>query len=460
MLDTQLQRGWKELNGAQLVCLKTISRHRLLKLMMPRQVGKTHFGCWLNREVMRQNTNVSTLFLAKDFPSITRATKEKFAKLFPEDEFRVSAISGISHLGRNQKGGRGSGYMSGVDKVPDKLRGGTMGLIHWSEVAFSKFEAGTSFEDVYQQITLPMISRTRGLYLMESTPNGKNFWYHFWEEDKKFRRLKFDVDFCINVGAITREEVDFLEQTMHPDVFDQEMNCNFVTFTGRVYSEYEEKHLDTEFVPLPHEYVVVGIDIGFSGSASTALFGCWREGKLHIFDQVYGTHLRIGQFADKIEERMQAYKVERHRYVAYTDHDPEMVDELTQRRIKVTLADKVDAFACRLSIKEGLYADKVRVSHIRCPWLHREIQAAAWSDTRSDEMEMKGDPNGYHWDSEAALRYLWRGARVELEKPIEMPKGLDTGGMVEWKAKQAKREAKEASSSEAVKVKPGQAFEF
>lgn len=455
MIEAQLQRAWRELNGAQLVSLKTIAKYRLVKLMMPRQVGKTHFGCWLNREVMRQNTNLSTLFLAKDFPSITRATKEKFAKLFPEDEFRVSAISGISHVGRGQHQGRGSGYMSGVDKVPDKLRGGTMGFIHWSEVAFAKFEAGTDFTDVYQQITLPMVSRTRGLYLMESTPNGKNFWYDFWENDDKFRRLKFDVDFCINVGAITRQEVDFLEQTMHPDVFNQEMNCNFVTFTGRVFAEYGEKHQETDFHPEPHEYVVLGIDIGFSGSASSALFGCWRGGKLHIFDQIYGSHLRIGEFANKIEERMKTYAVERHRYVAYTDHDPEMVDELAQRRIKVTLADKVDPFACRMSIKEGLYGDIVRVSPIRCQWLHREMEAAAWSDRKADEMEMHGDPNGFHWDSEAALRYLWRGARVELEAPKEMPKGLDQGGVVEWQAKQAKKEQAQQSV-----VVGGQTFEF
>jgi len=454
MLDAQLQRAWHELNGAQIVCLKTIARHRLLKVMMPRQIGKTHFGCWLNREVMRQNTNMSTLFLAKDFPSITRATKEKFTKLFPEDEFNVSAISGISHVGRSQHKGRGAGYMSGVDKVPDKLRGGTMGLIHWSEVSFSKFEVGTDFQDVYQQITLPMVARTKGLYFMESTPNGKNFWYDFWENDDKFRRLKFDIDYCINVGAITRAEVDFLQNTMHPDVFDQEMNCNFVSFTGRVYGEYGERHQEVDFHPLPHEYVVLGIDIGFT-AASTALFGCWRNGKLHIFDQIYGSKLRTGQFADKIEERMQAYAVERHRYVAYTDHDPEMVDELKQRKIKVTLADKLDPFACRMSIKEGLHGNLVAVAPVRCHWLHRELESASWSEKRADEMEMKGDPNGNHWDSEAALRYLWRGARVELEAPRETPEGLDAGGMVEWKAKMAKKD-----SAQAAPLTPGQTFEY
>ena len=456
MLDAQLQRAWKELNGAQLVCLKTIARYRLVKLMMPRQIGKTHFGVWLNREIMRQNTNMSTLFLAKDFPSITRATKEKFAKLFPEDEFRVSTINGVSHQSRSQSQGRGTGYMSGVDKVPDKLRGGTMGFIHWSEVAFSKFEVGTDFTDVYQQITLPMISRTRGLYLMESTPNGKNFWHSFWNDDDKFRRLKFDIDFCINVGAISRPEVDFLEQTMHPDVFNQEMNCNFVTFTGRVFAEYTEAHHEFDFHPEPHEYIVLGIDIGFSSSASTAIFGCWRQGRLHIFDQVYGSRLRVGEFADKIEERMQTHGVERHRYVAYTDHDPEMVDELTKKRIKVTLADKVDAFACRMSIKEGLHADIVRVSPIKCQWLDRELVSASWSEKHADEMEMKGDPNEYHWDSEAALRYLWRGARVELKAPEKAPDGLDGNGMLEWHARENKREAMRQDK----RIEAGKTFDF
>lgn len=441
MLGQQLERAWSELNGAQLVSLKTIAEVRLLAVMAPRQVGKTHFGVWLNREVMRQNTNISTLFLAKDFPSITRATKEKFQKLFPEDVFTVSAINGIGHRSRGQHMGRGTGFVSGVDKVPDKLRGGTMGLVHWSEVAFSKFETGTNFQDVYQQITLPMIIKRRGLYYMESTPNGKNFWCKFWEEDENFTKLHFTVDFCLAVGALKREEVDFLERTMHPDVFSQEMHCKFVTFTGRVYSEYGEKHLETDFHPEMHEYVIVGIDVGFT-AASSAIFAVWRGGVLHIFDQIYGTHMRTGTFADRIEERLATYKVERRRWVAYTDHDPEMVDELVARGVKVTLADKTDLFACRMSIKEGLWANNVRVNHIKCQWLHRELDAANWSDKYPDEMEEKGDPNTNHWDSEAALRYLWRGARVELEKPEEKPEGMDENQNAEWIAQKAKREAR------------------
>lgn len=449
--ETPYDRAFRELNPCQLSVLAAMrQKQKLIAVMMPRQVGKTHFGIWAIRELMRQNTNAQAIFLAKDFPSITRNTQDKFLKLFPSEEFSVTT-QGVKYHNPTQEAHRGMCFMSGVDRNPHKIRGGTMGFAHWSEVAFSRFEKGESFKTIHQTVVLPMISRTAGYYYMESTPHGSNFWKQFWEEDSRdpealsrgFNKMLFPLDLCIALGAITREQADFMEKSMHPDVFKQEMMCLFVAFQGKLFSEFnpDRHHLADSFGPEPHEKVIVGIDVGHTAGFS-ALFATWRGKKLHIFDQIYQQGLRISQMADLIDGRIQHWGVERANYSAYTDHDVEMVEELRDRHVKVTLAEKTDPFAARMDIKDALFFDKIAWSVTRCQPLDKEVGAAVWSEKRVDEMEERGDPMAGHWDSEASLRYLWRGSKVELEKPEEMPDAIkdDQVSAEEWEKTKKRRE--------------------
>lgn len=435
------QRAMTELNVPQLVTVKMLAKHKLVAIMMPRQVGKTHVNVWMVREVMRQNSNAQCAFLMKDYPSIMRATREKFAKLFDPNEFKISSINGITHHNISQEANRGACFLTGVDKSPDKIRGGTMAYVGWSEVAFAKFETGTNFEDMQQQIILPMVSRTRGMIMMESTPNGSNFWRTFWENPGGFKCIRFGLDFCIDTGALSRETVDFMQANMHPDVFKQEMECEFVAFTGRIYSEFSELNRENIPPPEPHEYVVVGVDIGFSGSNSAAIFGVWRDGILCVFDQIYVAGHRHDELAHLIDQRMQFHKVRKENYSCYTDVDEELLEEMNTRGMKVTYADKLDTFACRLSIKEALYLKKILVSPIHCKELIAEVLQATWSEKKIDDMEYSGDPNNGHYDSEAAFRYLWRGAKLERERPESVPEHAkeDPNSAMIWKERKEAR---------------------
>ncbi len=449
--DTPYDRAFRELNAVQMALLVRMKQgQKLIAAMMPRQVGKTHFGIWCIREAMRQNTNTQTIFLAKDFPSIVRNTQEKFFKLFPSEEFSVTT-AGVKYPNPTQKAHRGACYMTGVDKNPHKIRGGTMGFVHWSEVAFSRFEKGESFRSIHQTVVLPMISRTFGFYYMESTPFGSNFWKAFWEEDPEdpeslsrgFVKIVFSLELCIALGAITREQADFMEKSMHPDVFKQEMLCQFVSFKGKIYAEYDPAVHDVDFEPERHEKVIIGIDVGHT-AAFSALFGVWRGGRLYIFDQIYQKGLRIKQMADLIEHRLDHWRVPREMWTAYSDHDPEMIEELLARKVKVALVDKTDKFASRLDLKDALYMKKIAFPVNRAPELKKEVNSAVWSDKVADEMDESGDPNDGHWDSEASLRYLWRGTKMEIEKPEEMPERVakHQESAAEWEKTKGRREAK------------------
>jgi len=445
-----IEIAWCELNAVQLAALHRLLRVKLFACMMPRQVGKTHLGIWMIRQVMRQDTNAMSMFLAKDYPSIQRNTQDKFLKLFPGEEFNVNS-RGVSHHNPSQESQRGACYLSGVDKNPHKIRGGTMSLVHWSEVAFSQFQKGESFKTIHQTVVLPMISRTDGYYFMESTPHGSNFWKEFWEDDddmgKGFTKVVFPLEMCIALGAITRRQADAMESAMHPDVFKQEMLCMFVSFTGKLYSEYDPSRHHAYIEPEAHERVILGIDIGHTAGFS-CLFGLWRGKNFYVFDQIYQKGLRIGQMVDLIEKRMEQWKIPRDRYTSYTDHDPEMLAELQQRRIKVDLADKLDPFACRMAIKEGLHFGTIQLNPLRCQELDKEFDAATWSTTRADEMDERGDPNGGHWDSEASMRYIYRGSKVQLERPEEMPDAVakSEDAATEWQLGQKRREVKKSKS--------------
>ena len=364
-MDTIFSRAFADLNAAQLAALQTLRKHKLMALMMPRQVGKTHFGVWVNREIMRQNSNAQTTFLAKDFPSITRATREKFLKLFPSDEFEVS-INGVRHPNPTQRSQLGASYFTGVDRAPSKIRGGTFTYFHWSEVAFSQFQGGVSFQEILETVVLPTISRTQGLGLLESTPFGSNFWKEFWEEQNAFAKVKFPLDLCIELGAITRAQADFMQRTLHPDMFTQEMLIEFISFMGKIYREFTDKH-EGYIAPIqPHEHVIFGCDIGVTAAFCT-LFGVWRTNavtgrkRLEIFDQVYEKGLRKDQMAKEIFDRLRYHGIdvekpgERLRVSGYSDHDQEVIEELQKLKVPVSLADKLNTFACRLDLRSAFH---------------------------------------------------------------------------------------------------------
>lgn len=448
------EQAFRELNACQLAVLRAMQTNHLVGLMMPRQVGKTHFGIWAIRQTMLQNKNAQTMFLAKDFPSIKRNTQEKFLKLFDENDFNVTT-QGVEHVNKGPKA-RGACFLSGVDKNPHKIRGGTMAFVHWSEVAFSRFEQGQSFKTIHETVVLPTISRTHGYYLLESTPLGTNFWKDWWDAENGFLKIVFALELCIQLGAITRAQADFMQRTMHPDVFKQEMLCMFVSFLGKIYKEYDPSRHNAAANPEPHERIIIGIDVGYTAGFS-ALFAVWREGKLYIFDQVYQQGLRVDQMADEVQKKIDFYKIPKHQYTAYTDHDPDMVEELNKRKIPVKNADKLDRFACRMDLKSALYFDQLLVNPVKCPQLDKEMQAATWSEKHADEMEERGDPNAGHWDSEASLRYLWRGSKLELEKPEEVPDHVqqDPNAMAEWEARALRRRAQQSNI-----VIPGKTFEY
>lgn len=393
------------LKPVQALAAAAFFKHRRMLLMLPRQEGKTELGIRLIHSVMQDSQTRQALFLAKSQKAAKKASREKFARLFDKAEFKVTTEM-VTPLNPRS---RSACFIDSVDKEPDRMRGGTYWFIDWTEIAFSEFELGVTVDDVIQKILMPTFRQTNGYFFGESTPNGKNGWYDLWENaaDYGFAKMKIGLGQMVDMGLVSRNEYDNLRSTTHPDIFDQEYECKFVSFSGLVYSEMKEKQIQDFRLPPYLSHVVCGIDWGFNDA--TCLLAAYKQnGVMYIFDEIYVRRTLIDDFANMINEKKLVWDCRK--MIAVADHDPARIEELHLRGIECGNADKNNVLGCRLQIKELMFLNKI-VIHPRCVWLLKDIQSMEWS---SKKTENKREDVAYekcswgHYDAEAALRYLVR----------------------------------------------------
>lgn len=378
----------------------------------PRQYfGKTELGCRLGVDFVSRPYTKSGLFLAKDHPSAKKATREKFIRLADPEIFSVNTQQ-IYH----KKCKTSVHFIGSVDKEPDRLRGGTYGYVHWSEVAFSKIEKGETITGIFDKIVKPTLSLQDGYVLLESTLNGKNEFYDLYNDAKahKLHILHRSLGQMVEMGLVSQETYDFEKGQYHPDVFRQEFECEWVSFLGKAYPELNDSHIDPE-MPEPEEWqtLIFGIDWGFKPSATCVLFAYVRDGVLHVFDEHYALEETPIFTAEAVERRRFRHGG---RLAGVADHDPARIVELTNRGIPCANADKTNILGARMEIKEALWFSRIKF-HPRCVNTLRDLHAASWDNKKDGEIDYDQCTWG-HFDGEAALRYLIRMLKeAEAEEP-------------------------------------------
>ncbi len=397
-------------------------RHRRLLLSLPRQYGgKTELGVRLSYDILSEPRPKSCLFLAKDKKSGKKATREKFERLFTPDKFVVNTEQVyLKSMPSSVL------YMDSVDKDPDRIRGGTYAWMHWAEVAFSKIEKGETITSVFDKVFQPTLRMRNGYALLESTNNGKNGWYDLWNcaKDYGFKTLKIGLSDMVYMGLISVEEYDEIQRTTHPDVFRQEYECEWVTFQGRVYGEFDSvRHVDADMPgPEPWQMVVSAIDWGYSPSATCVLFAYVRDGVLNVFDEHYATQELGAITAEQIDAKRDYWRIQH--YAAVADHEADRIEELNRRGIVCGLASKANTLGARVQGKELFYFNKCKI-HPRCKNLIRDLEAAVWHPKKEGELDDTQCTWG-HWDAEAAFRYLIRElSEMEKIEPIKNPHAGD-----------------------------------
>jgi hypothetical protein len=428
-----------ELRPLQAMAASILFRKRRLMLCLPRQKGgKTELGVRLMQDLCFKPFTSSALFLAKSRPAARKAVREKFLRLFDPSIFSVN-----TEIVYNKSYKTSQCFIDSVDKDPDRIRGGTYALIHWSEVAFSKIEGDHSIKDVFDKVINPTLTETNGYALLESTNNGKNGWFDLWNMAPEFgfATLRVSLSDMVYLGLCPRDEYDRIKATTQPDVFLQEYECEWVTFTGKTYPEFiPGRHILPDMEgPKDWQRTVIGIDWGYTPSATCALFAYVENGAVHVYDEHYQKEEMPIKTAEAINALMARWKVQQ--YSAAADHEQDRIDELNLRGITCGKAKKVDVLGNRVQIKELFFLNKLYI-HPRCVNLIRDLEAAIWHPKKSDKGEIDDSQCTWgHFDAEAALRYLIREfGDFEEEKPLENPfAATDQTSAAEWAMQAQKR---------------------
>ncbi len=398
----------------QAMAASMLFRHRRLMLVLPRQWGgKTELGVRVGHDLMKQATPHTALFLAKDHKSGKRATREKFLRVYGKDEFVIN-----TEMIWKRSDPRAIVNIASVDKDPDRLRGGTNDYIHWSEAAFSKLEHGETIMGLYEKVIEPTTTLHDAFVLVETTLNGQNGFKDFWDnaEELGFAKLLVSLTQMLEMGLISLEDYTRVKSKKHPLIFRQEYDCEFVTFLGRTYDEFDEDiHVDPDCPP-PEDWqrVISACDWGWNPSATCVLFGYVRDEVVYVFDEIYEKEMLLDATFEHMQARRERWSIEH--LAAVADHEDDRIEELNLRGIPCTKAQKSNVLGNRLEIKEMLWAKRL-VIHPRCKFLIRDLQTAVWNAKKEGDLDYTQCTYG-HFDAEAALRYLVRELKnVEAEEP-------------------------------------------
>lgn len=419
-----------QLRPIQAMTAALLFKHRKLMVTLPRQYGgKTEVGVRLAHNLTSIPSQSSCLFIAKNSASRREAAREKFLRLFDPKLFHINTE--MIHLKRCPTS---QILMRSVDKDPGARRGGTHNFIHWAEVAFAKIDHGETVPSVWGKVFRPMLSQRDGYAYLETTLNGNNSFKEMWDNAKDFgfHRLRVPFSRMLEMGLVTEAEYEKERKESHPLVFAQEYECEWVTFQGRAYNEFEdnEKFVRPVEKPLKWQKVIAGIDWGYSPSATCILFGYVLDDVLYIFGEIYAYRQLIEQSFASINDRLLHWEIDNFACVA--DHEEDRNDELIRRGIPVTKADKVNVLGNRLQIKEMLWKNQIVIDP-SCVNLRRDLLHAVWHDRREGDLDYSQCTEG-HYDAEAALRYLVRAfSTVEGEAPETNPHiGQDQASARAW----------------------------
>jgi hypothetical protein len=421
---------FSSLNPVQCVAASLFFKHKHLMLILPRQIGKTELGVRLLNSCMDSTMATrKTTFMAKSLDAAKRASREKFMRVFPAARFRVNTENVIS-----KKNEASICYIQSVDREPDRIRGGSFHCVHWSEVAFSKFDKGVTTQYVLDAVIRPTMRATHGYSILESTTNGKNDWYYLWEDANNlgYKRLRISLGMMVDLGLFSRAEYDEIKRTTHPDIFRQEYECEWVSFSGAVFPEFREaEHIQPVLPPEDWQRIILGIDWGFK-DATAILFAYVKDGITYVFDEIYEREKTLEDINRILWDRIRQWRTqEPWKIAAVADHEPARNEELCRRGIPCAPADKADFLGSVLEVKEHIFKGKVVISP-RCTDLKRDLLAAQWHPKKTNELD-EGVCSWGHYDALSAFRYLLRECKtVESVEPVKNPVIDDPLSAMAW----------------------------
>lgn len=199
-------------------------------------------------------------------------------------------------------------------------------------------EAAKIKERVWVKYVRPTLNDFRGWAKMTSTPEGKNWFYEFWQQgqDPRFKswqswrmpawvnpyvyplggeaqgiltlrqmlndKIGIDEGIATNLGV--DPEIAELMMSMTEAAFNQEIGADFTDFVGKVFKDFDEEVHVGDFEYNPAWQTFAAVDYGYTNPNVWLLLQIDPHGEyINVLDEVYESGLGPDEFADEILRR-------------------------------------------------------------------------------------------------------------------------------------------------------------
>lgn len=305
----------------------------------------------------------------------------------------------------------------------DSLRGVGLNGVVMDEYAFQQ-------PYVWDKIISPMLVQTDGWALFITTPNGvANHFKPFWDNavsleaagSKDWATFHFtSYDYRGPKWEKMHENLDAERLRLTPEFFAQEYMADFAKFTGIIFTEFDDKRHIQDFEIDENWTFYRSIDFGATDPTAVSFIGVNRDGKVHLFDEIYVADLRTSQIAELIKDKSA------HRYFTATYGDSaakQSILDLAQYGITSIPVKKTADAGQRNWIVSGIdriqqaLKDEQIVIHPRCKAAIKEFMSYSWrKDRLGDPVNLPEDKNNHMIDNIRYFYAMYQSGSQELEK--------------------------------------------
>lgn len=173
-------------------------------------------------------------------------------------------------------------------------------------------EAAKHTRDTWDRFIRPALTDKRGSATFSTTPEGQNWIYSLWKQGRDPNEPDFESwqfpswdNPYVYPGGRRDPEILLAERTTPKEIFLQEYAADFTSFSGRIYSDFEEgSHVtDVKFNPLLPNYIA--FDWGFVDAMAAIEFQIDSMQRVRVWREHYRVRTRLRDFLRELKSREQ-----------------------------------------------------------------------------------------------------------------------------------------------------------
>lgn len=194
----------------------------------------------------------------------------------------------------------------GGDTHDTSIRGTNPFMVVLSEYAYMQSE------EVYNTIR-PILAANGGSVLVNSTPRGKNFFWHMFNIAQELPEWFVMLKTVDDIAHIPVESLNQERTQMSPELFAQEYMCSFTrgvqgAIFGTCLEDIKRKGQITSVAWEPGLLVHVAIDIGVNDATTIIFFQVVGEGTIiRIIDCYSNNNVGLDHYAHHIQQKPYRY---------------------------------------------------------------------------------------------------------------------------------------------------------